>query len=86
VKVPYYCIVNILANQELVPELMQRNFTAAQVVARVEYLLDHPEAREEMIRGLRALKPRLGQGGAIERAADAAVGILQSDPASRKAG
>jgi lipid-A-disaccharide synthase len=79
VNVPYYCIVNILANQELVPELMQRNFTAAQVATRVEYLLDHPEAREEMIRGLRALKPRLGQGGAIERAADSAVEVLQSN-------
>ncbi len=85
VKVPYYCIVNILAKKELVPELMQYDFTAANVAARVEYLLDHPEAREEMIRGFQALKLRLGRGGAIERAADAMVGVLQSSQAARKA-
>ena len=86
VKVPHFCIVNILAKRELVPELMQQDFTAANVAARVEYLLDHPEAREEMIRGFQVLKLRLGQGGAIERAADAVVEVLQSSQASLKAG
>lgn len=84
VNVPYYSMVNILAKKELVPELMQHDFNAANVAARVEYLLDHPEAREEMIRGFQALKPRLGRGGAIERAADAIVGVLQSTPTARK--
>ena len=86
VNVPYYCMVNILAKKELVPELMQHDFNALNVAARVEYLLDHPERREEMIRGLQALKSRLGPGGAIERAADAIVGVLQSPATTRKAG
>lgn len=78
VQVPYYCMVNILANRELVPELMQQDFNAAAVAARVEYLLDHPEARQEMIRGFRALRERLGKGGAIERAAEVIVRVLQT--------
>jgi lipid-A-disaccharide synthase len=78
VKVPFYCMVNILARKELVPELMQEDFNAANVAGRVEYLLDHLEAREEMTRGFKALKSRLGRGGAIERAADAIVGVLWS--------
>ena len=86
VKVPYYCIVNILAGRELVPELMQDDFNAVNVAGRVEYLLDHPEDREEMIRGFQALKSRLGRGGAIERAADAIVGVLQSSQTTQKAG
>ncbi len=86
VKVPYYCMVNILAKRELVPELMQNDFKAAKVAARVEYLLDHPEARQAMIQGLQALKPRLGQGGAIERAADAIVDVLPPSLAAREAG
>lgn len=85
VHVPYYSMVNILAKKELVPELMQHDFNAVQVAALVEYLLDHPEAREEMIRGFQALKPRLGGGGAIERAADAMVSVLQSSQAGRTA-
>jgi len=86
VKVPFYCMVNILAKKALVPELMQHDFNATNVAARVEYLLDHPEAREEMVRGFQALRPRLGQGGALERAADAMVKVLQSSQATRKAG
>ena len=84
VKVPYYCMVNILAKKELVPELMQEDFNAVNVAGRVEYLLDHPEAREEMIRGFKALKSRLGRGGAIERAADAIVGVLRSSQTAQK--
>jgi lipid-A-disaccharide synthase len=78
VEVPFYSMVNILAKKELVPELMQRDFNAANIVARVEYLLEHPQAREAMIQGLRALRPRLGPAGAIERAANAVVGLLRS--------
>ena len=75
VKVPYYSIVNILAQRELVPELMQQDFTVANVVDRVGYLLDHPEAQEEMVRGFRDIRRRLGRGGAIERAAGAILAV-----------
>jgi lipid-A-disaccharide synthase len=85
VNVPYYCMVNILAKKELVPELMQHDFNATNVAARVEYLLDHPEARAEMVRGFQALKARLGRSGAIERAADSMVEVLNSFQATPKA-
>ena len=73
VKVPFYSMVNILAGKPLVPELIQSEFTPSGVAAQVEYLLDHPEAREEMAKGLRAVKKRLGPGGAVGRAAAAVV-------------
>jgi len=86
VNVPFYSMVNILANKALVPELMQQDFNAAHVATRVEYLLDHPEAREEMIQGYRMLKARLGPGGALERAADAMLDLLPSSVATPEAG
>ncbi|MGD1157349.1 MAG: lipid-A-disaccharide synthase [Terriglobia bacterium] len=86
VNVPFYSMVNILAKKEIVPELMQHDFSAANVAARVEYLLEHSEAREAMIQGFRALRPRLGPGGAIERAADAVVRLLQSFGTTRMEG
>jgi len=79
VDVPFYCMVNILAGKQVVPELIQRDFTAAKVAAAVKYLLDHPQAREEMRQELRTLKDRLGPGGAVGRAADAVAGVLQED-------
>jgi lipid-A-disaccharide synthase len=78
VDVPFYSMVNILAGKQVVPELIQSDFTAANVASRVEYLLDHPQACEEMRKEFKALKCHLGPGGAIERAADAVAGVFQS--------
>ena len=78
VDVPFYSMVNILAGKQVVPELIQSDFTAVNVASRVEYLLDHPQACEEMRKEFRTLKCHLGPGGAIERAADAVAGVFQS--------
>ena len=77
VKVPFYSMVNILAGRQVVPELIQSDFTPARVAGQVEYLLDHSQAREEMAKELRAVKERLGPGGAVGRAADAVVELLR---------
>jgi lipid-A-disaccharide synthase len=77
VKVPFYSMVNILAGKQVVPELIQSDFTPARVAGEVEYLLDHSQAREEMAVNLRALKVRLGPGGAVGRAAEAVVELLR---------
>ncbi len=79
INVPFYCMVNILAGKLVVPELIQSDFTAAKVAGRVEYLLDHPQAREETAQELRALKDHLGPGGAIGRAADAVARVFPFD-------
>ena len=73
VDVPFYSMVNLLAGRGIVKELIQNDFTAQAVAAQIEYLLDHEEARSEMVQGFRALKPRLGSGGAIQKAADAVM-------------
>jgi lipid-A-disaccharide synthase len=86
VDVPYYSMVNLLAGKPLVTELMQSDFTAPKLAAQVEYLLDHPEAREKMVQEFRALKPRLGPGGALGRAADAVVRVLGASGATLSAG
>jgi lipid-A-disaccharide synthase len=83
VRVPFYSMVNILAGKPVVPELIQSDFTATNLASRVEYLLDHPQAREEMTNEFRALKCRLGPGGAIERAADAVAEVLQPGRAAQ---
>jgi lipid-A-disaccharide synthase len=85
VDVPYYSMVNLLAGKPLVTELMQSDFTAPKLAAQVEYLLDHPEAREKMVQEFRALKPRLGPGGALGRAADAVVRVLGASGATLSA-
>jgi len=73
VDVPFYSMVNLLAGKGIVKELIQNDFTAQAVAAQLEYLLDNPQARAEMVQAYRALKPRLGPGGAIRNAADAVI-------------
>ena len=77
VDVPFYSMVNLLAKKAVVPELIQDDFKAEPLAERCAYFLDNPKAREEMVRELRALRPRLGPGGAIGRAAEAILGVLQ---------
>ena len=82
VKVPFYSMVNLLAGKPIVPELIQKDFTGPNLASRVEYLLDHAEARKEMVKGLRELIPRFGAAGAIQRAAAAVVRLLERPQAS----
>jgi lipid-A-disaccharide synthase len=59
VKVPRFAMVNLIAEEEVVPELVQHNFTAANVVARLNEILPDGPARERMLDGLGRVKARL---------------------------
>lgn len=76
VRTPYYSMVNLLAGQPLVPELIQNDFTPARVTAEVERLLRDPTARRRIQEELGRVKQRLGPPGAIERAARAVVAAV----------
>lgn len=77
VDVPFYSMVNLLAKKAVVPEMIQNDFRAEPLAERCSYLLDNPQAREEMVGELRALRARFGPGGAIGRAAEAILGVLR---------
>ena len=76
VRVPHYSMVNLLAGKSLVKELIQSDFTASKVATEVEYLLDNLEVQAKMAGELRALRARLGPGGAISRAAESISNIF----------
>jgi lipid-A-disaccharide synthase len=80
VKVPRFAMVNLIAEEEVVPELVQQDFTAAKVVARIQEILPDGPTRERMIEGLRRVKgllraPRLAPGAA-QHPADRAAEII----------
>ncbi|HUI44138.1 MAG TPA: hypothetical protein VL523_19405, partial [Terriglobia bacterium] len=80
VNVPFYSIVNLLAGKPVVKELIQKDFTGKRVAAEVERLLDDLPARQKMVADFRALRSRLGAGGAAPRAARAVAEMLQPSP------
>jgi lipid-A-disaccharide synthase len=63
VKVPHFAMVNLIAGKEIVPELVQHDFTAEKVVAQLQQIIADGPARDQMILGLKEVKDRLGHPG-----------------------
>jgi len=70
VRTPFFAMVNLVAGKRAVPELIQDDFSPANVEREVRRLLDSPDARAEMKASLAEVRARLGPPGAIDRAAD----------------
>ena len=71
VKVPYLAMVNLVAGKEVVPELVQRDFTAQNVILKLKEILADGPARSHMIEGLTKVRESLrGPDHPAERAAE----------------
>ena len=78
VKVPYFAMVNLIADAEVVPELVQHKFTVENIVTEMNRLIPDGAPRTSMIEGLVAVKARLKQGsGGIQPSETAAEIILR---------
>jgi len=62
-------LVNILAEKQIVPELLQNDFTAEKVAETAVRLLQDKDYRERMISELKTTRAKLGEPGAYEKAA-----------------
>jgi lipid-A-disaccharide synthase len=81
VKVPRFAMVNLIAGEEVVPELVQHDFTAQNVVARLREILPDGPARDRMLGGLTEVKarlrpPRRAADGSAQHPADRAAEII----------
>jgi lipid-A-disaccharide synthase len=76
VRTRFFSMVNLIAEEAVVPELIQSNFTAERVASEVLGLLRDPAARRTLRTGLAKVRDRLGPPGAVERAADAILNLL----------
>jgi lipid-A-disaccharide synthase len=59
VKVPRFAMVNLIAGEEVVPELVQNDFTAARVASCMETILADGPARQRMLEGLAQVRTKL---------------------------
>jgi lipid-A-disaccharide synthase len=72
VKVPYVAMVNLIVGKRVVPELIQSDFTADNIVQEIERLLPDGSPRQSMMKELARIRILLGkssQVGAIDRVA-----------------
>jgi len=77
VHVKNFAMVNLIAGEQVVPELIQTNFTAENVAAKLREILPDGPVREKMKADLERVRARLKFGNdsrsAAERAADAVL-------------
>lgn len=59
VKVPHFAMVNLVAGEEIVLELVQHDFTAERVVSEIREIIPDGQRREKVTAGLRRVKQLL---------------------------
>jgi lipid-A-disaccharide synthase len=78
VKVPFYSMVNLIAERRVVPELMQSEMTGERIAAETARLLDDAGERGKMKEALAQVAVRLTvQGDVMLRAADEVERVLE---------
>jgi len=81
VRTKHFSMVNLIADREVVPELIQQDFTPERVAAETLRLLRNRAAVAAMRADLAEVRRRLGPPGAVERAGDAIAALLATTPA-----
>ena len=80
VRVDRFAMVNLIAERDVVPELVQDGFTPERVRAELQSLMSEESARTAMIEGFqdvrRRLHPASAEDGATERAARAVLTVM----------
>ena len=89
VKVSHFAMVNLIAGERVVPELVQHEFTAGNVVAELRKIIPDGEPRTRMLQSLASVKAKLKKpdqsgGHTSERAAEVILGMLR--PAQSESG
>jgi lipid-A-disaccharide synthase len=76
VRLPWFSLVNLVAQRGVVPELLQADANPERIAAESLRILTDGRVRAEMRQGLAEVRGRLGVGGASMRAATAVASLL----------
>ncbi|MEG2947248.1 MAG: lipid-A-disaccharide synthase, partial [Bacteroidales bacterium] len=72
-KVRFVSLVNLIVDEEVVPELLGYKFTPDRVIEELSAILPEGEKREAMLAGYQRMRRRLGGVGAARNAAASVV-------------
>lgn len=75
IRTKFFGMVNLIAEREVAPELIQENFKAEKIAHEIETLLA-PARAAQARSGLAEVRLRLGSPGAVRRAAEAILALL----------
>jgi lipid-A-disaccharide synthase len=84
VRVPHIGLANLILAEDFVPEHIQGDVTSVRLAAALGSWLDDAGRRRRFSVGVDRLRARLGPPGAWERAADAALSLLDARRAAAR--
>ena len=76
VRVPFIGMPNLIAERQIVPELLQEDATGARIAAEAARFLDDPGLHGATTAALAGVRTRLGDGGAADKTAAIAAEML----------
>jgi lipid-A-disaccharide synthase len=76
IKIKFISLVNLVAQKEVVKELIQDNFNAGQLEAEVKRISKNGPNRERILQDYAALQEQIGPNGASQKAAKEIVSFL----------
>ena len=62
--VDYFCIVNLIAGQLIVPELFQDEANPKNLWRHLKKIMEEPDYTKQMLSGIEGVNKKLGAGGA----------------------
>jgi lipid-A-disaccharide synthase len=83
VLVDTYAMANLVAGKQIVPELIQDDFTPERLAGECVRLLTDGELRIRTENELRTVRRKLGEGGASARAANAVLAVARDNARDR---
>ena len=79
-KVKYVSLVNLIADEEVVPELVADSFTVENIKSRLDSILFDNQCREKMLEGYEKVARSLGDKVAPDNAARLMINMLTTAP------
>jgi lipid-A-disaccharide synthase len=77
IAVPFISLVNLIANREIVKELIQNDLTADRIADELRAILPGEPGRDTQLAGYAAVQGKMGEPGASERAGSLMVDELR---------
>ncbi len=78
IKIPFISLVNLIAEKEIVPELIQAEANPEKIVQQIRTIRDNKLCYNKTVQALQKIKLRLGKPGASQRAAIAVIDELRT--------
>lgn len=78
IRVPFISLVNLIADREVVKELIQEDYSVANVKSELNAMLGYADRKREIMEGYAEVREKLGEGKASDETAKLIVASLNA--------